>query len=222
MLFAATVEIGRLMFMAQVSQQAAGFAAEAIANAVDLDPSAESVYLESNLRIDITNQPANQSLYTWLEGPQSPVQLKPVDRLLLPAMVIRNDPGSGKRWLEYPGMNDQYDVPVLNGDGSLQYVPVLEWSVETLAGNRRYVSVQINYPFQSAAMVAYDNSGQTPGAPPEPNVGSPLLADDVGETGPYAGPDKLGRLYAHGTTVRPFRRLLRLSAAAWVPDQPAP
>ncbi|MEZ6008601.1 MAG: pilus assembly protein [Planctomycetota bacterium] len=124
-----------------------------------------------------------------------------------------------------------------DGDGreTIRWVPVIEeiqnanfpgaspFSMNTPAGmpERGLVAIRINYPWQAAMMTGYL---QAPGGPTAPNVSRPILADDNGvaesnaapgstladdgAAGAYAGAYGLGRLYAQGQTVRPFRKLL--------------
>jgi len=85
------------------------------------------------------------------------------------------------------------------------------------------VSVRVHMPYQAAALGSYRESAE---GPFEPNLTLPNLADDglvtvaadspaaPGNTlgglqpdGPYGGTFGLGRLYAFGEEVRPFRKL---------------
>ena len=98
---------------------------------------------------------------------------------------------------------------------------------------RGMAAVQINYPFQSAMLSAFQNlTVPTPSEPLPPNLSNPIIADDAGVSGPagpsgtagpaggtsdngtYAGPYGLGQQYALNNTnnssraVRPYRSLL--------------
>lgn len=88
--------------------------------------------------------------------------------------------------------------------------------------SRGTVALRVNYPYQAATLTAYKpNAADVPGEPPNPNVDpsnalpadSPRdgLGDDVG---PNAGTAGLGRLYAMGKEVRPFRKVLTGQAFA--------
>ncbi len=86
---------------------------------------------------------------------------------------------------------------------------------------RGVVALRINYPWQAAASTGFLG--------PAPNIGSLIEADpanvastalpggvflrvDDGAPGPYAGPYGLGRQFAFGRQVRPFRKLLSVQA----------
>jgi hypothetical protein len=90
------------------------------------------------------------------------------------------------------------------------------------------VAVRVHVPYQAAALGSYRTPPAGPGAP---NLAFPNVADDQlvqladgapappGELiadappdGVYGGPYGLGRLYALGTEVRPFRRLFAAQA----------
>jgi hypothetical protein len=126
-----------------------------------------------------------------------------------------------------------------NEDGveTIDWVPVVE-AIQSPAEpdffrissrHRGLVALRINYPCQSATMSSFRAN---PDGPFEPTVGNPNVADDSmvsvvdgdgfapngtatesdREAGAYAGPYGLGRQYALGMTVRPFRRLVSAQA----------
>ena len=125
------------------------------------------------------------------------------------------------------------------GREQIRWVPILEeirnpafadqspFSMTTPAAmpQRGLVAIRINYPYQAAMLAGHL---QAPGGPTAPNVSRRIQADDgaVVETGPapggavaddgaagvYAGRYGLGRMYAAGQTVRPFRKLLSAQA----------
>lgn len=85
------------------------------------------------------------------------------------------------------------------------------------------VAVRVNVPFQAALLSAFQPGA---GGPFEPNGNNPVLADDaaVALVGPdpgtlvegsnltYAGPYGLGKQFALGKEVRPFRRVIAAQA----------
>lgn len=120
-----------------------------------------------------------------------------------------------------------------NGVETISWIPVVE-EIPGVSGdpflvsNGGVVALRINYPFQSALLSAFMNVDSSD--PFRPNAGHPVLAednsvdiesgsfspagtqiDDVG-AGPYRGPFGLGKQYALGREVRPFRRLFSLQA----------
>lgn len=132
----------------------------------------------------------------------------------------------------------QYDA------GSVQWISVVEevrsnpadpTTSQFPASNGGYVILRVNYPFQSGMLTAHENP-QPPVFPPQPNIASPLLAndpdfdaltpnvpgsgatfayfkvDDPNEIGAYAGSAGLGRQLALAQTVRPFRKVLAAQA----------
>jgi hypothetical protein len=155
-----------------------------------------------------------------------------VNRLLLPLMVYDLPTNT----LRYPGVarNGRIEIPLVSysGDGTetiVDWVPVLEeirpenvplggtesdyspfnlLAEQVPAEQRGFVALRLNFPFQAATMTAYARGvGQWP---PEPG-GTPVrVSDNVSENEPgtYGGPNSLGRHYAWGTQVRPFRRVL--------------
>lgn len=95
--------------------------------------------------------------------------------------------------------------------------------------NRGLAAVRVNYPYQAAALSAFQTAPPIDGDPLPPNWSRIITADDgavqqnnappgelagdPGGIGPYAGPFGLGRQLAFaGRTVRPFRRLVSAQA----------
>jgi Flp pilus assembly protein TadG len=121
------------------------------------------------------------------------------------------------------------EVPDPNSvDGSNSFYPLADGG---------YVVLRINFPFQSAALTAYHNNPPSnPSLPADPNFLNPVLANDspngfdqMGGTlpanntlyntsddgqsfGVYAGAAGLGRLYALGNVVRPYRKIITVQA----------
>jgi len=81
---------------------------------------------------------------------------------------------------------------------------------------RGMVALRINYPYQAATMTAFrPNPADVPGEPPNPNLDYPVLADDGDSAvGTYAGPLGLGRQFALGKEVRPFRKVISAQAVS--------
>ncbi len=123
------------------------------------------------------------------------------------------------------------------GTETIDWVPVVE-EIKPVGGDspfritsaqRGIVALRINYPYQSAAMSGYRPN---PDDIFEPNVSTPIEADDGGVTvvdndgytppgtlissdneyGPYAGEFGLGQQVALGMRVRPFRKLISAQA----------
>jgi hypothetical protein len=174
----------------------------------------------------------------------------PVVNQQLRSLMIFDEIG-GRRVLRYPGAvvsgaegASPYTVyvPLIESRGAdgvetIRWLPVVE-EIEPAdsahpdsdpfrlsSGKRGLVCVRINYPFQAAAMTAYQVAPQQADppknvpisarddqvtAPPVPGGGS-LVAPD-GPFGTYAGAYGLGRQAAHADEVRPFRRLLSAQA----------
>lgn len=122
-----------------------------------------------------------------------------------------------------------------NGVETIRWVPVLEeirnpnfptespFSMATPAGmpERGLVSIRINFPYQASMLSGYR---PVAGDPTAPNIANRIQASDAGvvaenaapgglradtgEAGPYAGTYGLGKMFALGEEVRPFRKLL--------------
>lgn len=240
MLFAATIEFGRLLYVAQGTQQVADILAREIAHcplpanitladALNHSTVRTTVFDEEQLVIDISDQPDNESLYSWLDTPGSGITLQPINRLLLPLMVIETRE-TGERFLTYPGAAidppgseypGRYVVPVLAQDGSrFAWVPVVEELGDDpfllTSPQRGLVAIRLNYPFQAAAMSAFVPNPEDQFAP---NIQQEIEVPDSDPqiqvpTGPYTGEDKLGQHYASGKLVRPFSRVLTAQALA--------
>ncbi|MDB5390253.1 MAG: TadE family protein [Planctomycetaceae bacterium] len=75
---------------------------------------------------------------------------------------------------------------------------------------RGVVALQLNYPYQSAAMSSYAAS---PDGPFEPNGGDVQIVDDEGQAfGLYTGSKGQGRQAAWGQDVRPFSKIISATA----------
>jgi TadE-like protein len=228
LLLAVIIEFGIAVHRAQLIQQAADVAARELAR-VPLsatmtfdealnDPGVKARVYDDTLLV--VTLPQGQSVFDFFSGPSVPV----VNQLLAPLMIVDQD-----NVARYPGAildNGRYKVPlVLDGGNQPVLVPVVEevradaadpstgpFSLTASGTLKGYVALRINFPFQAATLVAYQ---QTPGDG-DTVINTPIEAPPLGmdETpGPYAGSDRLGALLAHGgKTVRPFRRLLSAQA----------
>lgn len=268
LLIGAVIELGRVVFAAQLGQSAARTAARELALAplpADLtlaealaDPVVRAtIYDEDLLVIDVASLPAVVSLADVAS------LLPPVNRILLPLMI--SDRIGGVDVLRFPGALVRSELggeaPSLNPTGLTVRVPRVlrrdEDGVETvdfvrvveevladpddpLSGPFSVASsliddadptndvlvgvaaVRVNIPMQAASL-----SGFRAGADPfQPNIDQPILANDEGvnvvgdvpagfvegENLTYSGRYGLGRQYALGQVVRPFRKLVRAQA----------
>ncbi len=213
------------------------------------DPQVQAtIYSEDFLAIDITDQ-GNQTLIQYLDSLQFDGRSIPiVNRMLAPTMVISQV--NGRTLLRYPGAlvtsetaPSGYTVKVplvaphaADEPETITWASVLEEVPHSVDGAppqgmfsvasplRGFVSVRLNYPFQAAAMSAYE---PVPVGGTEGNLNRPYLANDSQVSaddldgslvapdvpeGSYAGPNGgeygLGELGALAQTVRPFRRVL--------------
>lgn len=258
-LVGAMLAVGLLLFGANVVQQAADVGAQELArlplpdtvtsfDAALADPQVSSqIYDERYLVVDLERDLApGQTVDDFFAS-------KPlVNRLLRPAMVVDIvDLGNGPtRALRYPGAlarnasgQTTVVVPVVTGrnaDGveTLAWRKVLEEVVDPkdLTGtpfSQDIISLRINYPYQSAALVAvrYEDAGGTPVDPvsalSQDVFNRPVVAADdqvsVGAlpggytlitnasvSGTYAGAYGLGVAHAFTTQVRPYRKLVSM------------
>lgn len=194
LLFAGTLELGRMITTSQAIQNAARIGARELA-LIPLPPTAtfqqalanqqvrDRIYDEHKLVIDVTAGEPNTS--TW------PI----INRMLLPVM-IRSNVG-GTTYLHFPGAilvdgTGQLTVGVpnvigrdANGIETIRWVPVLEevrtdpdnpatgpFSLASTGPERGLVALRINCPYQATTLTAYRVVGGGP------NLGSPVHADD--------------------------------------------
>jgi len=167
-----------------------------------------------------------------------------VNQLLRPLMFLDRsdacpDPADPPCLLRYPGalVTDgdsatgfSVVIPVV-ADAGFACVPVVEsvgLGFPAAAGG--LVTLRVNYPFQGAALLAWDvdadgnaslQDAEDPGAcaglaaglDPVATRGSVPVSTGTIDTGPSAGALGLGRQLAFGRVVRPFRRVLSAEAA---------
>ena len=267
LLIGAVIELGRMVFAAQLAQTAARTAARELAVAplpasMTLEealeePLGQAIYDDDLLVIDLASIPGDLSLQDVAS------LLPPVNRILLPMMI--SDRIGGADVLRFPGAlvasTNGGSPPPLNPTGltvkvprvlgrdadgveTIDFVDVVEeiladpddplsgaFSVDsTLATDGipdndfliGVAAVRINIPVQAASLTGFQ-SGDDPFAP---NGNDVILADDAGvtvvgdapggfvegENITYSGPYGLGRQFALGREVRPFRRLIRAQA----------
>ena len=180
-----------------------------------------------------------------------------VNQVLRPLMFRETIPALGLEVLRYPGAlvsSGGSDLTVLvprvlerDRSGSPGGVETLDWlrvveevkespgapshfPINSQSEFRGIVNVRLNYPYQAAAMSAFDPSAERTGpssivlasdaevsAGELPDGFTLALDSDPGDTGPYSGRYGLGAHYAFlndGRRVRPYRRLLAIQAVA--------
>ncbi|MEQ8763051.1 MAG: pilus assembly protein [Planctomycetota bacterium] len=235
LIFAATIEFGRVVFVAQTLQEVARVMARELALTplppdTTFDDALPLVLDESALVIDLDATPDLDAYFATL-----PL----ANRLLRPLMIVDlvTIGGAPRRLLRYPGALIDVAppsgtlgvaIPAVvarsepEGHETLRWVGVVEEIEPGAFSAERMVGVRLNYPFQAAAMSGFR------GAAFEPNIDRVNEADDASvvndpETsppegsfivdagsgvGPYAGRYGLGLQYALSKEVRPFRRLV--------------
>jgi len=253
LLLALLIDFGRLMFTAQAVQEAARVAARELAlvplpaaatfAAALQDPAVRAtVYDPGLLVIQVTD---NDSFRNTLDA------LPVVNKALVPLMI--HETIGDVEYLRYPGAlltdptaTSGYSVGIprviaRGADG----VETIEWTapIEEILSNpadpatgpfslastgpqQGLVAIRVNYPFQAATLVGFQ---QGPDGPFEPG-GEAIQANDGGVTavnappgglapalpgggiGPYAGTYGLGGQFNWAQVRRPFRKLLTAQA----------
>ena len=250
LILAGTLEVGRMITSSQIVQNAARVAARELA----LLPLPATYTFEQALACDRTRErvfdPRKLAVVAADGALPDTSDWPAVNRVLLPLMIVSEV--GGTRYLHYPGalvnvpgVGVTVRVPQVvsrgaDGVESIRWVDVLEevradaddagtgpFSLTPATGvnERGLVAIRINYPYQAAALTAYQ-----PVDPAEPNpVAEPILANDGAVTqvnaaggtllggsssdaGPYSGTYGLGKFYALNREVRPFRRLISSQA----------
>lgn len=260
LLFAGTVEMGRMVFSQQAVLNAARVGARELAQ-VELpatytfdqalsDPQVrETVFDPGLLVLDVDGMDD----VTF----QQRVDNFPAINKMLSILMIREKLtlGSGERtYFHYPGAivrNTNYDpgdpfnayeytvvIPrVTARDGTtgaetIDWVPVVEevrpaeyatdprtapFSMVSTGRERGMVALRVNYPFQAATLSAFLPTGTSVNTPIQaddgavnaaPEPAGTALANASGGNATYSGPYGLGKQYALGQEVRPFRRLV--------------
>jgi hypothetical protein len=213
LLFAGTLELGRLITVSQAIQNAARVGARELAlvalpptstfrEALDNPVVQARIYDPRLLAMNVTNGEPDTA--SW------PV----VNRMLYPVM-LRSRVG-GNTFLHYPGAVLQlpsggYTVGVpqvvsrdANGTETIRWLPVVEevrsdpndlnsgpFSLASTGPERGLVALRINCPYQATTLSAYKVEGTGPSGQPQ---NTPILANDAGVAVQGAAPD-------NGTTV---------------------
>lgn len=253
LLLALLIDFGRLMFTAQAVQEAARVAARELAlvplpaaatfAAALQDPAVRAtVYDPGRLVIPVTD---NDSFRNTLDA------LPVVNKVLVPLMI--HETIGDVEYLRYPGalLTDPMSpsgftvgIPRVIARGA-EGVETIEWTapIEEILSNpadpstgpfslastgpqQGLVAIRVNYPFQAATLVGFQ---QGPDGPLEPG-GEAIQANDGGVTavnappgglapalpgggiGPYAGTYGLGGQFNWAQVRRPFRKLLTAQA----------
>lgn len=256
LLLAFILDFGRLIFTAQAVQEAARVAARELAlvplpaaatfDAALQDPSVlANVYDPGRLVIPVTDEA------TFLAALAA---LPIVNKALLPLMI--HETIGGVEYLRYPGalLSDPNSssgfavgIPRVVSHGAdgvetIEWMPPIEeivanpvdpatgpFSVASTGPQQGLVAIRVNYPFQAATLVGFQ---QGPDGPFEPG-GTAILANDAGvqqlnglpagqttstpavgpdNVGPYAGTYGLGGQFNWAQIRRPFRKLLTAQA----------
>lgn len=242
LLLASTIEFGRIFFSAQTLQTAVDVGAREFAhvplppastfeNALQ-DPVVRArIYSEEFLIVDLDSLADNSLDAYWADKPILNQQLRNL-------MIL--DTEGGRRWLRYPGAivdssatptGFTVRIPLLidsGGSETIEWHDVVEeikptgaatgpFSLLAPAPNpiemRGFVALRVNYPYQAAALTGFrPNPTDAPDEPPNPNLDYSINADDDTRPGTYTGPLGLGKQYALGKEVRPFRKVLSAQA----------
>ena len=233
LLLAGTIELGRMMFAAQVLQDVARLAARELAVSplqadltfeAALDATKGTIWDPSKLVVDASTDATINDGFSALNMPL-------VNRALRPLFITDTIPGPGGAdlpVLRYPGalvvdpaapLGLTVKIPKLQAGGGYAALEVLaEVRADQASGpfsatavNGGIVALVVNYPFQAATMSGFTpQSPETPGGPPGPNAGPEMVIEAPPDTpiGTYTGENGLGAQFAFAKKVRPFRRLL--------------
>lgn len=216
LLVAGTVELGRLVFVAQVAESAARTAARefalaplpaeyslAAAYADPLyEPIVRRVFDPDRLVIDLDALPPGGSVDAAFDDPAMPA----VNRALRPAMIFDRPVVGGveRRLLRLPGAlivapgspsGFSVAVPRVveraeDGTETIEWLPVLEEIGNSFPlaadGSGGLAAIRLNIPFQAAALSAW-----RPGADPPAVAGTPIVANDAGVAELGAAPGAL-------------------------------
>ena len=247
LVLAAIIDMGRVVMSAQVLQSAADKMARELGvapldglltfeEALDTPYVKQRIYDENALVVDLNQHPPGPALDAHFAS------LPVVNQMLRPLMVSDELPG-GTPVLRYPGAvvssDDGYTVQIprilaRNDQGhetAIEWLPVVEEVLPQGQGSssfpvnaptgalRGHVVLRLNYPYQAAALTAFDPQGT------EGPVGDVIeAADSIPDLPPGAietvgpapnrGPGGLGYHYAFvgsdgaGKKVRPYRKLI--------------
>jgi len=235
LLLAGTIELGRMMFAAQVLQDVARVAARELA----VTPIPAEISFEDALQLPAVKARVwNASLLVVDASTDATIEagfgaMPLVNRALRPLMITDTIPGPGGAdlpVLRYPGamvvdaaapLGVTVKIPKVQPGGGYVNLEVLaEVRADAASGPfsaaapvlpNGIAAVMVNYPFQAATMSGFTQQPpETPGGPPGPNAGPEMVIAAPEDTpiGTYAGENGLGAQYAFAKKVRPFRRLL--------------
>jgi len=238
LLLAATIEFGRIFFSAHTLQTAVDVGTRELAHlplpatstfdAALQDPTVQArIYSQDWLVVDLDSLPSDLDAF-WADKPVLNQQLRNL-------MIL--DTETGQRLLRYPGAlvsatgtptGYTVRIPVVDASNTVVWHDVVEeikpegaaegpFSLLAPPPNppelRGFVALRINYPYQAAALTGYrSNPANQPGESPMPNIDFPVETDDDAGPGTYTGPLGLGKQYALGKEVRPYRKVLSAQA----------
>lgn len=227
LLLAGTIELGRMMFAAQVLQDVARVAARELA----VTPIPADISFEDALQLpavkariwDASLLVVDGSTDASIEAGFGAMPL--VNRALRPLFITDTIPGPGGAdlpVLRYPGalvvdaaapLGVSVKIPKLQAGGGYAALEVLAevradaasgpFSAAAPVAPNGIAAVLVNYPFQAATLSGF---AQQPAG--EPNAGFVIEAPADTPIGTYSGDNGLGAQYAFAKKVRPFRRLL--------------
>jgi hypothetical protein len=210
LILASTLEVGRMILAAQVTQNAARVAARELA----LLPLPPTITFEQALNCAVVRERVydRAKLAVPFEGtPPDTSSWPSVNRVLLPLMITSEV--GGKRYLHYPGalvnvsgLGVTVRVPRViargaDGVETIRWADVLEevkptgsdpglgpFSLTSSGPERGLVALRVNYPYQAATLTAYQ-----PVDPGDPSpLNEPILANDGGVQANFAGGDLEG------------------------------
>ncbi|MBK6941907.1 MAG: pilus assembly protein [Planctomycetes bacterium] len=237
-LLAATVELGKAVYFAQAAQNAARVAARELALAplppqATFDEALATVFDPALLYVDLD---ATSIDAAFANAPALNHALKPLmifDRVTVGGSTHEVLRYPGAVWVRSGGVNT-VKVPLVVSRGAdgvetielrdvVEAIPGIAYAVDPSAPNTSGIAaVRVHVPFQAAALSGFQANAA---GPFEPNLDGAIVADDAGvtvssapgdgalagagsELPTYAGPYGLGRQYALGKELRPFRKLI--------------
>ena len=211
-LLAGGIDLGRMVFTAQVLNDAARVGARELA----LSPLPASFTLTQALsQPDVTARVFDPALLvldmddSGFETTRANLPL--VNRALLPLMIVDfvTVAGISRRFLRYPGAllssGSAFTVGIPrvldrgpNGVETIEWIPVMEevrcieagvptttFNLDSPCPQAGVAAIVINYPFQAAGLSGFR---QNVAGPFEPNIGNPIAADDANVTEANAAP----------------------------------
>lgn len=238
MLLAATVELGKAVYSAQAAQNAARVAARELALAplppqATFDEALATVFDPALPFVDLDATTVDAA---FANAPPLNHALKPLmvfDRVTIGGATREVLRYPGAVWVTSGGANT-VKVPLVvdrDADGVetielrdvVEAIPGIQYAVDPSAPSTSGIAgVRVHVPFQAAALSGFRANAA---GPFEPNLDGAIVANDGGvnvvsapsdgalagadsELPVNAGPYGLGRLFALGKEVRPFRKLI--------------